>query len=227
MKKYILIFSSLLCLLHYSCKGEFEEATFAINLKYPDQDSNCEEGTDNGNSITIPFKWEIQGDLTTYTLILNNTPFPIENYDKDDDGVLTFQQALEYNKKYEWQIISENVKSDLRSFRTPIEGNNNNNVPLAVLFKAPTYQQLGNSMEVSFEWEGGDIDFDGSLRYDAYWSTKADISVTINDGGNTNLTSPNTKFSIPNFDPNKDYYILVIAKDGENSASSILKFSQF
>lgn len=227
MKNSILGLISLFCLLQYGCDGGFEKADFAINLEYPEPNSSCEEGIANGNLLTIPFKWKPQGDLMSFTLVLNDSQISISDFTIDDDGFYNFDYDVNFNEDYVWQIVSENIESDSRTFRTPIVEENNNNVPLAVKFGNLTYNGDNNSMDVTFTWEGGDSDNDGNLKYDAYWSPNEDVSTSNNSGEETNLTSPTVTFTILNFDSDRDYYILVVAKDGENSASSILKFRQF
>tara|TARA_Y100000782_G_scaffold33402_1_gene37120 strand:+ start:137164 stop:137853 length:690 start_codon:yes stop_codon:yes gene_type:complete len=227
MKKLIIGLIALCCFVHYSCSGEFEASKFAIILEYPEPNSKCEEGVPNDNTITIPFSWKPQGELTSFTLLLNDIEIDITDFETNQDGFYEFKYDVNYNEAYEWQITSTQASSDKRNFRTPIAEENNNNVPLAVFFNAPEFFPGTNSMDVKFEWQGGDLDNDGNLKYDVYWSPEENISPTNNSGMSTDLTSTTVTFTILNFDPNKDYYLLVVSKDGENSASSILKFSQF
>ncbi|MEP2059981.1 MAG: hypothetical protein ABJJ05_19380 [Maribacter litoralis] len=227
MKKLMICFIGLSFFIHYSCSGGFEASEFAINLEYPDPDSNCEEGVPNDNTITIPFKWKPQGDIASFTLVINDDQIQITDFETDEEGFNIFNHDVNFNAAYEWQINSTQIDSEKRNFRTPIAEENNNNVPLAVFFNEQEFTPGTNSMDVKFEWEGGDLDNDGNLKYDAYWSPEEDISTTNNSGMSIDLTSPTVTFTILNFDPNKDYYLLVISKDGENSASSILKFRQF
>lgn len=227
MKKHYIIIIGFFCFIQLSCNNGFEPANFAIHLKYPDQDSNCEEGIEKNGSIIIPFKWAPQGNQTSFTLILNNEEIPIEQH-REENGFYVFDYPVKFNKDYKWQIISEETKSnEERAFRTPRASENINNVPLAVKFDTPTFNGNTNSMKVTFTWEGGDADLDGNLKYDAYLNSNADISTTNNIDRKTNLPLPTTEFTITSFNPNKEYYLLVVAKDDENEAYSILKFKQF
>lgn len=227
MKKLLLGCIGLTFFIHVSCSGEFEPSKFAINLEYPEPESSCEEGVPNDNTIIIPFKWKPQGEITTFILVLNNNQIPITDFETDEDGFYEFKYDVNFNEAYEWQITSTQVASDKRIFRTPIAEENNNNVPLAVHFGAPEFFPGTNSMDVTFTWKGGDLDNDINLKYDAYWHPEGDISTANNSGKLLDLTSPTVTFTILNFNPNRDYYLLVVASDGENLAFSTLKFRQF
>lgn len=226
MKKYFMGIVFFCFVLQYSCTGDFEPDAFAINLTYPGLDSDCEEGEPSGSLLKLPFRWQIQGDLSDFTLLLNDEAIPVVDPVIDDEGTFNFDYEINYDQDYEWSIQSGTFKSKLRTFRTPIAGENNNNVPFAVKFDTPTYDGDTDSMDVTFTWRGGDFDNDINLRYDAYWSLDETVSISNNSGEATDLTGTTVTFTILNFNPNQDYYILVIAKDGESSASSILKFRQ-
>lgn len=230
-KKYSVILTFILIVIQLSCqKGEFSPAEFAINLKYPEQDSKCEKGEENGNSLTIPFEWTIQGEFSSYTLILKK-----EMQDESEritinmediqqiDNTLIFRQPVDYNTPYTWQIRGDETPSNSHAFRTPVPTVEINNVPLAVNFEQPEID--GNT--INFRWTGGDSDNNDILLYDAYIGNSSDVGVSNNIDFETNLTIGEVSFTIPNFDPNSDYYLLVVAKDGVNEAYSILKFSQF
>jgi len=218
----------LFCFIQLGCnKGGFDPANFAINLEYPEQDSKCEEGVEQNGTMVIPFKWKPQGNLTSFILVLNDEQITITDTEVDQEGLYVFDYAVVFNQNYEWKITSQDIESDIRTFRTPTASKNNNNVPLAVKFVSPSFSGSNNSMVVTFNWFGGDSDLDNNLRYDAYLHPNSDISIANNIDSKTNLTSTTTEFTILNFDPNKYYYLLVVAKDDENEAHSILKFSQF
>lgn len=226
MKKYILVFAGFFYFLLIGCDGSFEEDTFAINLKYPEPDSKCEKGVPSSNGIIIPFQWEPQGDITNFELILNGEPITAAPKTLDN-GILEFKLEVNYSTSYSWKIKSSETESKVREFRTPSSEPNDNSVPLAVTFNANVVvTPQNNSTSIAVSWTGSDQENDGSLRYDAYWSTSESISPESNDGEEKNLTDPLVTFSIPNFDANAYYYILVVARDSENAAYSTLKYCQ-
>ncbi|KAA2219129.1 hypothetical protein [Maribacter flavus] len=226
-KKYSIILTLILIVIQLSCqKGEFDPAEFAINLVYPEPNSKCEKGEEVANSIIIPFEWSPQGNIQTYTLILDEVEVSIdpENIEEKEGGNLVFKYPVEYNKDYTWQIKSNVAESDEDKFTTPLPDQEENQVPLAVNFEQPEID--GNT--INFKWTGGDSDNNDSfLRYDAYIGDSSDVGISNNIDFDTNLTIGEVSFTIPNFDPNRDYFLLVVAKDGVNEAYSILKFSQF
>lgn len=225
MKKFLLGIVFFCFAFQFSCTGDFEPDAFAINLKYPGPDSNCEEGEPSGNLLKLPFRWQPQGDLSEFILTLNGEAIPVVD-PIEVEGTFRFDYEINYDQDYEWFVQSGTFKSELRTFRTPIAGENNNNVPFAVKFDTPTFNGNTDSMDVTFTWNGGDADNDGNLKYDAFWSPEETVGISNNSGEATDLTSATVTFTILNFNPNQDYYILVIAKDGESSASSILRFRQ-
>lgn len=225
MKKYFLVFAGFFYFLLISCDGSFAEDTFAINLTYPEPDSKCEKGVPSGDGIIIPFQWELQGDINNFELILNNEPITVEPKILDG-GVLEFEVKVDYSTSYSWQIKSPQTESTVREFRTPSSEPNDNSVPLAVTFNPIVITPQNNSTSIAVSWIGSDQENDGSLRYDAYWSTNEFISPENNDGEEKNLTDPLVTFSVPNFDANAYYYLLVVARDSENAAYSTLKYCQ-
>lgn len=228
MKKSLIVFLSLACFFQLGCDSGFEAANFAINLEYPEPNSKCEKGIETENSFVIPFEWTPQGNLTDYKLILNDEPIIINPADiEKNENQLIFRYPVSYNTAYTWRIESSEITSNSDFFRTPIPGQEINNVPLAVTFGTPTFRGNSDSKTITFTWEGRDNDNDGSLRYDAYIGTSSDISTSNNSGQQTNLTSATVEFTLPNFDSNSYYYLLVVAKDNVNEAYSILKFKEF
>jgi len=229
MKRSLIVFLSIVCFIQLGCDGGFEKADFAINLEYPEQDSKCEKGEETENSFVIPFEWTPQGNLTSYVLILNGDSISINDDElEQNDTKLVFRYPVKYNTDYIWMIKSDETTSKDRSFRTPVPTAEIeiNNVPLAVKFGNPTFNGDTNSMTVTFTWEGQDNDQDGNLKFDAYIHNEADISTTNKTNQKLNTSSP-TEFTILNFDPNRYYYLLIVAKDNVNEAHSILKFKQF
>lgn len=228
MKKHgIITLTFILIVIQLSCqKAGFEPSQFAINLVYPEPNSECEKDEEVANSIIIPFEWSTQGNIQTYTLILGEKEVPIdsENIEEKEGGNLVFKYPVEYNKYYTWQIKSDVAESDEDKFTTPLLNQEENQVPLAVNFEQPIFD--GNT--ITFSWTGGDSDNNESfLRYEAYIGNSSDVGVSNYIDFDPNLTIGEVSFTIPNFDPNRDYYLLVVAKDGVNEAYSILKFSQF
>lgn len=226
MRRYFLLFGGFFYFLLIGCDGSFEADEFAINLKYPEPNSNCEKGTLSSNGISIPFQWEVQGEISSFELILNDEVVSI-NPRTLDDGTLRFDLQVDYNSSYSWKIVSNEADSKVQEFRTPSGEPNDNSVPLAVTFdERVIVTPQSNTTNIEVRWTGGNRENDGTLRYDAYWSTNEAISPENNDGEEQNLTNPIVTFSIPNFDTNTYYYILVVARDSENAAYSILKYCQ-
>lgn len=225
MKKYhsltIIIF--FFAFLFLSCDGKFEAAKFAINLEYPELDSKCEKGTPNGNFMTLPFQWKPQGDITNFSLVLNDDIISITPNELDGD-ILEFKFDVEYSETYSWKIISGDIESEVRKFTTPSSEENNNDAPFPVVFNEAEYSASG----ISISWSGGDADINDIIRYDVYWHINDQISSEIYTDKIPDLQNRATILEIPNFDANKEYFILVIAKDDKNNKSfSIKKFCQF
>ncbi len=227
MKTYFRVFICFFYALLISCEGSFDADTFAINLRYPEPNSKCEKGVPNGDKLTLPFQWEPQGDISSVELILNDESIAIEAF-PNEEGLFEFEFNVEYSTEYSWKIKSNEVESEARTFQTPSATPNDNNVPLAVTFDPNVIvgTTQTNSKSITVNWSGDDKDKDGNLRYDAYWSRTDDISPDKNAGEEKNLTEATVTFSIPNFNPSEEYYILVVARDLENSSFNVFKYCQ-
>ncbi|MBO0323534.1 hypothetical protein J0X14_14590 [Muricauda sp. CAU 1633] len=227
MKKIYLIWVGLVGFALLSCDGSFEPDEFAINLKYPEPNSKCEEGTTVGGRISIPFRWELQGNISSFDLVLNG-----ETIDAQPvliDGTYQFDWEVDFSSDYKWKVVSDLASSEERVFRTPSALPNDNNVPLAVKFNETVLVSTsGGTTQITVRWTGGDQENDGNLKYDAYWSRDANISPEneTNGGESKDLVNTSVTFQIPNFDANEYYYILVVARDLENAAYSTLKYCQ-
>ncbi len=193
----------------------------AINLIFPLDGEECQEGEIEDGKISTPFRWNAQGGASVTGLtILNLT----DNVDVPTDGLTIASNVavpLEFGKEYQWQVVGScnntTVSSTPRTFTT--QGPPNNNVA-----PYPAVIEIINNAnrQATIEWTVDDEDNE-ELTFQVFLDKDPDPSTLISN----NITSPSgdTNRLTRSFDSGGTYYVKIVAEDtAGNRSTSIESF---
>lgn len=164
----------------------------AVNLIFPEDDTECNTGVDAGDTqSTVTFRWESSENTNSYEVFVTesetNTTIQIGSNDTNTD--ITINKA----SVYEWYVVSKSESTDeiatsevwrFYNAGDPVV----NHAPFSADVLSPTLgSKIPNPGSVLLEWEGSDID-DDIVSYEVYFGTENPpntLSATVTNSNHT------------------------------------------
>ena len=194
----------------------------AATLQFPEQNSECKEGTNvTATKSTISFDWSDAQNATSYQLVLKNLATQSTSTHNATDSNLDL--AVDRGTPYSWYVVSKNAGTQTAQSATWKFYNageaTTSYAPFPADLVAPNMGVgLSNTTtNVTLQWTGSDIDNDID-NYEVFFGSVNPPTTSL---GSTTSTSMQTSVSSGN-----DYYWKVITTDdvGNSSTSEIFQF---
>lgn len=230
MKKYILLTSAVtFFLLVFGCSSGGDDGPTIIDptattLIFPDNNQECNEGTDvSATESSVTFRWNSSEGTDTYDVVLKNlnTQTQSTHTTSDTELAITILKATPYS----WYVISNSNSSDIVEQSPTWKFYNAGDAvesyaPFPADLMAPSMGQNfeQSTTSVTLMWAATDIDGDIE-NYDVLFDT-ANPPVSTQT---TNLTATSLDVDVSS---GNTYYWRVITNDmeGNNSESQVFQF---
>lgn len=233
MKKPLinLFFTIINILLFYRCSSGGNDPNSGptvvdppgvANLIFPNQNSECTEGTNITNSESdVTFDWEDATNANSYELYLKN--LNTQNTSSYNSSVSELTLTILRGTPYSWYVVSRNTGTQTSQSTTWKFYNVGDAISSYAPFPAEIVSpEMGSSLSSStnsiiLEWKGSDIDNDIE-SYEVLYGTASTPTNSIGTTSETNL-SVNTSSG-------NTYYWRIITYDSQNnnSESEIFQF---
>ncbi|WP_242202128.1 hypothetical protein [Aestuariivivens insulae] len=231
MKK-ILIYT-FLSLVLLNCSGGSDEEVkevvipkkpTAASLVFPEQNSECTEGTNiTTNNSTITFDWTAGSDTDSYELTLKN----LVSGEITKHSATNTEISIELFRAtpYSWFVtsksnsVTDTATSATWKFYNAGEGNVNY-APFPAAVVAPAHESsMASTTTVTLEWSGSDVDND-IASYDVYFGTTEspallNSGITASSLVNVSVTSGTAYY----------WYVVTNDEQGNSSTSELFKFN--
>lgn len=230
-KLLISIFTFLLIL---SCSSGSDEPDPVVEppkkpvaaiLNFPNQNSECTEGTNitNTNS-TVLFKWNASANTDSYELVLKNL----------DEGTTTTYTSNTNEKSiellrgtpYSWYIVSKSnevtdiATSTIWKFYNAGAGDVNY-APFPATAVAPVNNtNIASTTSTTLEWSASDVDND-IATYDVYFGVHDETINEVSSGQSSSSLANVTVTSGTSY----QWYIITIDEQGNSSTSETFEFT--
>jgi len=202
--------------------GDIFEAPAKVTLVFPDNNSECTEGTIvNDSESSITFQWQTAANADTYELNVKN--LSTGNVLKANANVSQIPITLNSNTPYEWFVVSrsnnsnETATSDIWQFYNAGAGILNYAPFPADVISPERGESIAVTTSVNLQWQGNDVDND-IAEFEVLFGTAAEPAANI--GATAQSTMSVTVTS------GQTYYWRVITTDsaGNTSQSEIFEF---
>ena len=232
MKKLSLIFTLLLL---FNCSKSSDdgddggttppviEAPTAAALTFPDNNQECNQGTDvNATQSSVTFTWTASTNTNSYDVKLKDLDAGTTTTHSSNTNELAI--TIKKGTPYSWYVVSkstattETAQSDTWKFYNAGDAVQSH-APFPADLVAPTMgANLNGVTSVTLEWAGSDIDND-ITGYEIYFETATPPTAQI--GAAQTATTIDATVAAGNV-----YYWRVITTDaeGNNSQSEIFEF---
>jgi hypothetical protein len=194
----------------------------AASLQFPNQNSECTEGTNvTATNSTITFKWSAGGNTDSYELTLKNllTGSTTTHTSTATEISIELLRATPYS----WYVTSKsNTVSDTATSATWKFYNAGEGVvsyaPFPAVAVSPTDgESIATTTTVTLQWSGSDVDND-IADYDVYFGSGSSLSLVAE-----NVTS--TSVSGISVASGNTYNWYVVTTDDMGNASNSEQFS--
>ncbi|GAA3561852.1 hypothetical protein [Snuella lapsa] len=234
MKKTLLYISLFVSVFSISCSsggGDNDpdpepqpQKPTAASLVFPEQNSECTEGTNlTATSSTITFQWNAGANTDTYELSLKN----LITSEVTKHSSTTNQLSIELLRgtPYSWSVtskskaVNDTATSATWKFYNAGEGVVNY-APFPAAVVAPVHESnIASTTLVTLEWAGSDVDND-IASYDVYFGTTEspallNSEITTSSLSNVAVISGTTYF----------WYVITKDQQGNSATSELFSFS--
>ncbi|MGB7393030.1 MAG: hypothetical protein WA913_01420 [Pricia sp.] len=194
----------------------------AVNLVFPENDSECTEVTDQGNGqAMITFRWEATETADNYEVNLTN--IDTGGVQKTDSETNEAEVILSANTPYEWFVISRKEGSDQASesekwkFYAAGAGTKNY-APFPAEVVSPQPGSVLTGTAVTLEWTGSDVDNDiveFEVLLDSDSPPQQSLDTTAQSGLNLTIDTAGTYY----------WQVLTVDSAGNRSRSEVFGFT--
>ncbi|MEP1489250.1 MAG: hypothetical protein ABJK28_12555 [Algibacter sp.] len=199
------------------------DATIAVKLVFPYEDSLCNEGINlSETESTVFFEWEANDAADGYTLIIEN--LSTAETITTNTTEIKIATVIKRSTPYSWYVVSnsndaliEDEKSETWQFYNAAPGVEFY-APFPAAINAPAMAaSIPTATNVTLNWTGSDVDND-IASYDVYFGTNSSPALNTSDVMATELNVSVLADTI--------YYWKVITKDeaGNSSDSGVYQF---
>lgn len=220
--------SFVLCLFIFNCGGSSDgdgdndpdpenevKAPTAATLSFPNENSECTEGTSlTSTQSTILFNWNDAENTTSYQLFLKNLETQTTtNY---TSSVSEKSVTILRGTPYSWYVVSKNSGTDTAQSNTWKFYNAGEATssyapfPAELISPALSVSLAASTTSASLQWSGEDVDND-ITEYEVLFGTlnppTQSQAITNSNNAAVNVSSGNT------------YFWRVITKDSNNNTS--------
>ncbi|WP_242130571.1 hypothetical protein [Aestuariivivens marinum] len=194
----------------------------AASLVFPEQNSECTEGTNvTSSESTITFEWNAGNDTDSYVLTLKNllSGVTTTHNTNNTEISLTLLRATPYS----WFVTSKsNSVSDTAASATWKFYNAGEGLvsyaPFPAVAVSPTNgESIAATTTVTLEWSGSDVDND-IAHYDVYFGEGETLSLLADDETGTNVSNVSVESG-------KKYKWYVVTTDDLGNTSNSEQFT--
>ena len=198
------------------------EAPLAATLIFPEDNTECQEGTVlNNTQSRVPFRWNTSEHTDSYEVRLENLDDGIQSTHESDTNGLEI--VIERGTAYRWSVVSKSEVTDetalsaVWTFYNAGEGIvNYAPFPADLIHPANLQTLVASSESVLLQWEASDIDGD-IVSYEVFLDT---LNPPITSLGTTSAAQMRADVT-----SNTTYYWSVQVTDSAYNSSKSTVFS--